>query len=79
MVESSITRGIAVDPRVKNAKAVELLLGVKNHTEGGDGSLECGRAPFGTLLFFQIVEFRTIGRQLWCGRHRCGRAGVVHD
>jgi hypothetical protein len=56
-----------------------LLPGVKNHTEGGDGSLECGRAPFGALLFFQIVEFRTIGRQLWCGRHRCGRAGVVHD
>jgi hypothetical protein len=24
---------------------------VKNHTEGGDGSLECGRAPFGALLF----------------------------
>jgi hypothetical protein len=32
-----------------------LLPGLKNHTEGGDGSLECGRAPFGAPLVFQIV------------------------
>ncbi len=28
------------------ASVALLLPAVKNHTEGGDGSLECGRAPF---------------------------------
>ena len=37
------------------------------------------KGPVWGPFVFQIVEFRTIGRQLWCGRHRYGRAGVFHD